>query len=221
MLAADDHHCGLFISFEGGEGSGKTTQIRALADHLARTGIDCLITREPGGSPGAEIIRDLVLRGAVDRWTPMTEALLLAASRAEHVARTIKPALAAGRWVLCDRFADSSIAYQGAARGVGVDKVAALQKLVLDGFTPDLTFFLDIAPEIGLARARAREAGRADAEDRFERMDISLHTALRQAFLDLAARESQRIILLNADQDIEALQAEIRARIEQKTGTFT
>lgn len=202
---------GYFISLEGGEGAGKSTQIKLLKEWLENKGLAVCETREPGGSPSAEQIRDLVLKGATDRWTSMTEALLMTASRAEHVERKIKPALQNGDWVICDRFFDSSIAYQGAGRGLGMDRVKELQTLVLGDFTPDLTLILDLPVEIGLRRAIARESAKSDMEDRFERMDRSFHEKLRAAYLEIAAKEPERCVVLNADTTPEDLQSDIRA----------
>lgn len=207
-----------FITLEGGEGSGKSTQIKLLAKWLEDVGVDLLCTREPGGAPGAEQIREMVLTGDVDRWTPMTEVLLYTAARSDHVERVIVPALEAGRWVLCDRFYDSSIAYQGAGRGVGVQKVKDLQKLVLGDIKPDLTLILDLPIDVGLSRAVSRETDKAKKEDRFERMDKSLHEQSRAVFLDIAAEDPERCVIVNADQSIDYLQAELRAIIEKRFG---
>jgi len=209
---------GPFITLEGGEGSGKSTQIKLLSQWFEGLGIDHVCTREPGGAPGAEQIRNLVLTGDVDRWTPMTEVLLYTAARSDHVERVITPALDADRWVLCDRFYDSSIAYQGAGRGVGVEKVRDLQKLVLGDLKPDLTLILDLPVQVGLGRAVSRETDKAAAEDRFERMDISLHETFRAVFLEIAEEEPDRCVLLDADQDVEALQQSLRSVIAQKFG---
>ena len=203
-----------FITFEGGEGAGKSTQTRLLADWLREQGKAVFLTREPGGSPGAELIRDLLLKGDVDRWLPISEALMLAAARADHIERAIRPALARGEWVLCDRFYDSSIAYQGAGRGVGVDRVKQIQEIAFGQMAPDLTFILDLPTETGLSRALKREGAKADMEDRFERMDREFHETLRQAFLAIAQQESNRCLVVDADKSIEPLQAEIRKHVE-------
>ena len=154
---------GRFITFEGGEGGGKSTQLRLLAQRLGDLGGEVVATREPGGSPGAEAIRDLLVRGAADRWSAMTETLLMYAARRDHLERVIKPALDRGAWVLCDRFADSTRAYQGAAGGTDPAFIAELEAHVLGDIRPDLTLILDLPPEAGLARA----ASRAGAETRF------------------------------------------------------
>ncbi|WP_262691666.1 dTMP kinase [Kordiimonas aestuarii] len=205
-----------FITFEGGEGAGKSTQIRLLADWLRKQGATVCLTREPGGSPGAELIRDLLLKGDVDRWLPISEALMLAAARADHVERTIRPALSRGEWVLCDRFYDSSIAYQGAGRGVGVERVKEIQTIAFGKMQPDLTFILDLPVEVGLSRALEREGAKSDMEDRFERMDRKFHESLRQAFLGIAKQEPVRCILLDADKDIDSLQGEILHALEHR-----
>lgn len=207
-----------FITLEGGEGSGKSTQIKLLSQWLERLGIDHVCTREPGGAPGAEQIRNLVLTGDVDRWTPMTEVLLYTAARSDHVERVITPSIESGRVVLCDRFYDSSIAYQGAGRGVGVEKVRDLQKLVLGDLKPDLTLILDLPVEIGLARAVSRETDKAEAEDRFERMDVSLHETFRKVFLEIAEQAPERCVVIDADQSVEALQQTLRGIIAERFG---
>lgn len=207
-----------FITLEGGEGSGKSTQIKLLAEWLTELGIDHLCTREPGGAPGAEEIRTMVLTGDVDRWTPMTEVLLYTASRSDHVERVIVPSLEAGRWVLCDRFADSSIAYQGAGRGVGVEKVKALQNLVLDDLKPDLTLVLDLSIDVGLSRAMSREDDKAVKEDRIERMGAELHKQTREVFLEIAREEDNRCVVVDADRSVEELQQELRRIITERFG---
>ena len=196
---------GNFITLEGGEGAGKTTQIQLLAEALKAGGVDSLITREPGGSPAAEVIRSLLVEGDVDRWQPMTEALLHFAARLEHVKETIAPALAEGRWVVSDRFSDSTVAYQGYGHDLGQETMARLHELVLAGFQTDLTIILDLAVDAGLARAGKREAVKREAgdnagEDRYERMDLDFHRRLRDGFLDIARRNSERCLIVDADQ---------------------
>ncbi len=207
-----------FITLEGGEGSGKSTQIKLLSEWLESMGVDHLCTREPGGALGAEEIRTMVLTGDVDRWTPLTEVLLYTAARSDHVERVIVSALNSGTWVLCDRFADSSIAYQGAGRGVGVEKVKALQNLVLDDLKPDLTLVLDLSIEVGLSRAMSREGDKAVKEDRIERMGADLHKQTREVFLELAKEESDRCVVVNADKSIDDLQQELRGIISERFG---
>jgi dTMP kinase len=188
---------GRFISFEGGEGAGKSTQARRLAATLEKRGISCVITREPGGSPGAEDIRKLLVNGEPRRWEALTETLLLYAARADHVARTIKPAMEQGRWVLCDRFADSSYAYQGAGRGIDRETVRRIEAVAIGDFKPDLTFVLDLPAEEGLRRAITR----ASTESRFEHFDVGFHERLRQAFLDIARRAPDRCRVIDAGAD--------------------
>ncbi|WP_262695204.1 dTMP kinase [Kordiimonas aquimaris] len=207
-----------FISFEGGEGAGKSTQIALLSAWLEQQKVDHIITREPGGSAGAELIRDLLVKGATDRWEPMTEALLMTASRTEHIHRTILPALAAGKWVLCDRFFDSTIAYQGAARGLGMDSMRQLQTLAFGDVAPHITFFLNIPVVEGLMRARGREGDKQlenTREDRFERMDTSFHEALHDGFVRLTEQEPERIKMINASKSISDIQADIRGYFHQ------
>jgi dTMP kinase len=207
---------GNFITLEGGEGAGKTTQIQLLAEALKAGGVDPLITREPGGSPAAEVIRSLLVEGDVDRWQPMTEALLNFAARLEHVRETIKPALAAGRWVLSDRFADSTVAYQGYGHDLGRAVIEELHELVLGTFQPDLTLILDIPVEEGLARAKSREQAEGSSEDRYERMDKEFHQRLRDGFLDIARRNPERCVVIDAAGDPETVQAEIKAVVGQR-----
>ena len=214
---------GKFISLEGGEGAGKTTQIKMLADTLRATGFDPVITREPGGAPGAEMIRGLLVEGGIDRWQPMTEALLHFAARLEHVRETIAPALEEGQWVVSDRFSDSTIAYQGYGHDLGQETMARLHELVLGGFQTDLTLILDIPVEAGLARAGKREAGKIEAgesagEDRYERMDLDFHRLLRDGFLDIARRNSERCLIVDADQAPDQVHTLIREIVQNRFG---
>ncbi len=197
---------GRLITFEGGEGAGKSTQIKRLGEALEATGKPVTVTREPGGSPGAEAIRALIVSGETDRWDPVAEALLILAARRDHVERLIKPALAQGHWVLCDRFTDSTAAYQGAGHGLGRDWVARLTREVLGDFTPDLTVILDLPVAEGL-----RRAGHRGGDDRFERMGSAFHETLRAAFREIAAEEPQRCVLIDASADIDAVAARVRA----------
>lgn len=198
---------GRFITLEGGEGAGKSTQVKRLAAALEARGIEVVMTREPGGTPGAEDIRALLVTGDPDRWDAMTETLLHYAARRAHVEKTVKPALVRGAWVISDRFADSTMAYQGYAGSVGRDAVAALHKLVLGDFRPDLTLVLDLPVEVGLQRARQRMQGNAAAEDRYERMGTAFHETLRTAFHDIAIREPQRCRMVDAGGDPEQVAA--------------
>lgn len=185
---------GRFISLEGGEGSGKSRQARWLVERLAGIGVHAVMTREPGGTPEAEAIRALLVTGDPGRWCPQTEVLLFAAARSEHLTRLIRPALAAGQWVITDRFADSTRAYQGAAQGVDPAFIDAVSSLVVGRDWPDLTLILDVDVDTGLARARQR----GGAEDRYERFNRDFHERLRQAYLDIAALEPLRCTLIDA-----------------------
>ena len=192
---------GRFITFEGGEGGGKSTQVKNLAARLRAAGEDVLETREPGGSPGAEEIRGLLVNGAPERWDAMSELLLHFAARRAHLRETVVPALADGRWVLCDRFADSTMAYQGYGHGLGREPVLALYDLVVGGRRPDVTVILDLPVDEGLTRAAARSGG----GDRYERMDRAFHERLRDGFLDIAKREPERCVLVDATRPIDAV----------------
>jgi len=196
---------GRFISFEGGEGAGKSTQARLLRTALEARGYGVVLTREPGGSPGAEEIRKLLVEGEPDRWTPLAETLLFVAARADHVARVIEPALASGAWVISDRFSDSTFVYQGLARGLGIEAVRNLQQAALGHYAPDLTIILDVEPKSGLERAAARGA----KENRFERFDADFHQRLRDGFLSIAAHEPRRCALIDASAPPEAVAANI------------
>jgi dTMP kinase len=196
---------GRFISLEGGEGTGKSTQARRLAARLGERGIDVVLTREPGGSPGAEHIRKLVVEGDGGRWTPITEALLVYAARADHVVRTIGPALAKGQWVITDRFSDSTFAYQGAGRGLPRETIRRIDAAVLDDFRPDLTLVLDLPVEVGLARA----LGRGGNETRFENLDRDFHERMRTAFQDIVRKQPERCRLIDATGEEDAVAAAI------------
>ncbi|MBI1867857.1 MAG: dTMP kinase [Methylocystis sp.] len=188
---------GKFITFEGGEGAGKSTQLRHLHERLAARGIETVATREPGGSPRAEILRDALLSGRASPLGPLGEAALFYAARIDHLDKLIKPTLARGAWVICDRFADSTRAYQGASGGVDQKSLALLERAALLGASPDLTIILDVPPREGLERAsRRRSAG--EAADRFEREELAFHEGLRQAFLAIAANEPARCCVVNA-----------------------
>lgn len=196
---------GRFITFEGGEGSGKSTQAGILANRLSRAGRKVLATREPGGSPAAEEIREALLSGRVWQFGPFAEALLFAVARADHVENAIGHALLEGKWVVCDRFLDSTRAYQGATAGVPRSLISALERLTVDGLLPDITFVLDIPAEAGLARVAQRLEG--GAPDRFEGQELMLHERVRRAFLDIAEEEPDRCIVIDASQP-EAMVAE-------------
>jgi dTMP kinase len=186
---------GRFISLEGGEGVGKSTQVRRLAEALRGRGIEVVETREPGGSAGAEAIRRLLLEGAGDRWTAPTEALLFAAARADHVARTIKPAVAAGKWVLSDRYLDSSIAYQGGADGLGEDAIRTLHGIGSGGYLPDRTLLLALPAGDAVARAAARDR---DGADRIGGREDAYHARVAESFDRLAAAEPDRFRRVDA-----------------------
>lgn len=192
---------GRFITFEGGEGGGKSTQLKLLAERLRGMGLELVTTREPGGSPGAEAVRDLLVQGAADRWSPLTETLLMYAARRDHLERVITPALERGAWVLCDRFADSTRAYQGAAGGAPAELIATLERHVVADQWPDLTLVLDLPAETGLERAAAR----AGLETRFESKGAAFHARLRQAFLDIARAEPDRCVVVDAARPLEAV----------------
>lgn len=204
---------GRFITFEGGEGAGKSTQLRLLAEALAGAGHEVVTTREPGGSQGAEAIRALLVTGDVDRWDAETEALLHTAARRDHLARTVWPALKRGAWVLCDRFADSTLAYQGHGHGLKLDFLRQLTRLAIGDFTPDLTVILDLPVADGLKRA----GGRGGAEDRYERMGLDFHERLRQGFLSIARDEPDRCAVVDAaqsqDQVHQAILKVVKSRL--------
>jgi dTMP kinase len=198
---------GKFITFEGGEGTGKSTQAALLKTRLTGMGIGVLLTREPGGSPGAEIIRHVLLSGAAKRLGPNAEALLFAAARADHLDTVIKPALQSGHWVICDRFLDSTRVYQGIVGEVDLPFIRGRERLTVGASKPDLTFVLDLPAEIGLARANARR-GEA-VPDRFEIEDIAYHQALNAGFRAIAAEEKQRCVLIDANRPEERVAGEI------------
>jgi dTMP kinase len=203
---------GRFITLEGGEGAGKSTQARLLADWIREQGLPVVTTREPGGAPGAEDIRSLLVTGEPGRWDPLSETLLHYAARREHMIRTVKPALAEGRWVVCDRFADSTVAYQGYGQGIGQDVIARIGKAVLGDFAPDLTIVLDVTPET----RRARVAGRPGNEDRYERMDEAFHGRVREGFKAIAAGEPNRCAIISADATPDAVANRIREVIARR-----
>lgn len=192
-----------FITFEGGEGTGKSTQCRLLSERLAGVGIATVVTREPGGSPGAEIVRHVILSGAAKRFGPEAEAMLFAAARDDHIRTTIKPALSAGKWVLCDRFINSTRVYQGVAGNVDARLVRALERLVASEVRPDLTCILDLAPEVGLARAASRRGN--GIVDRFEAEALTFHQRLRAAYRDIAVEEGERCVVVDAAMDAHAV----------------
>jgi len=204
---------GRFITFEGGEGTGKSTQVRILAERLRAGGLDVVVTREPGGSPGAETLRRLLLEGEADRWSPVSETLLMYAARADHLETLIRPALVRGAWVICDRFFDSTRAYQGAGGGAPAQLIASLEQAVVGEERPDLTLVLDLPAEVGLERAIGRTK-----LDRIEARDRGFHERLRAAFLDIAAREPDRCGLIDAAPDIETVAAAICEAVQTRLG---
>lgn len=209
---------GRFITIEGGDGTGKSTQLRLLAEWLESLGLAVLHTREPGGSDGAEAIRKLLVTGDRDRWTPWSEALLHFAARVDHVERTIKPALEAGKWVISDRFYDSTLAYQGAAQGLGVEKIDQLRRLVMEDFEPDLTLILDLESDKGLERARTRAEDTFTREGRYERMGVEFQHRLHTAYRELAEREPDRCVLIPAQGKEGDVAERIRHEVTERLG---
>ena len=203
---------GRFITFEGGEGAGKTTQARLLVKRLRAAGLDVIQTREPGGSPGAEEIRNIAVSGEADRWSPRTETLLMYAARSDHLERTIRPALAAGSWIVCDRFADSSRVYQGAGGGVSESLIEALDAAVVDGDQPDLTLVFDLPVDVGLERA----FGRGLFETRFESKGVAFHQKLRDGFLDVAERHPDRCVVIDATGEVDEVSERLWAVVEAR-----
>ncbi|MDH3663293.1 MAG: dTMP kinase [Alphaproteobacteria bacterium] len=202
---------GRLITFEGGEGAGKSTQIRRLGTMLVQAGLEVVTTREPGGTEGAEAIRSLVTEGTADRWSPLTETLLFLAARQDHVERLVEPALAEGRWVLCDRFIDSTRVYQGIAGKLSLDLIDRLHDVIFDRLSPDLTLLLDLPVEAGLARRQA-----AGESNRFEQKVTDFHQAVRAGFLDLAAAEPERFAVIDAAEPIEAVQAAVIGAVKSR-----
>jgi dTMP kinase len=201
---------GYFITFEGGEGAGKSTQITRLAEVLKARGHDVIVTREPGGSPGAEAVRHVLLSGAAEKLGPEMEAILFASARNDHVEQVIRPAVDTGKIVLCDRFMDSSRVYQGVTGGLDPEFMRQLEEVAVDGMVPDLTLILDIDPELGLERAAKRRAGPAD---RYEKETIALHRRRRDGFLDIANAEPQRCKVVDASADPEKVASAILANV--------
>jgi dTMP kinase len=203
---------GKFITFEGGEGTGKSTQTVLLADYLNDQGHQVLLTREPGGSDGAELIRALLVSGDVGRWPPITEVLLLYAARADHWTKVIAPALERGDWVICDRFADSTLAYQGYGHGVDRTFINKIYTAVIGTRQPDWTFIFDLDPKVGVQRALKRHT----SENRFENMDMAFHERVRQGFLKIASQHPHRCHVIDAGQSVYAIHKEIVGIVAQK-----
>lgn len=208
----------LFITFEGGEGSGKTTQIQKLATALTARGMQVLATREPGGTETGKEIRRILLDEKNGHLAPLTELMLYAADRAQHVAETIRPALSQGKIVLCDRFTDATVAYQGHGRGLDLKLIQTLNELATQGLKPDLTFLLDLPVAVGLKRAKARLEATGKSEGRFEAEAEAFHEKIRQAYLDLAKAEPQRFMVIEADRGVEELHRQILTATEARIG---
>ncbi len=200
---------GLFITLEGGEGGGKSTQARRLKERLEAQGRDVVLTREPGGTPEAEKIRTLIVDRAGGNWSPVAECLLLFAARSMHVQDCILPALKAGKVVICDRFTDSTRAYQGYAGGLNLLMIEQVKNIAIGALEPDVTFILDVPAEVGLARSNHRLAKSGKTEDRFEGKELAFHESLRQGFLDIAAKHPQRCRVIDATQPIDVVFSDI------------
>lgn len=205
----------MFITFEGIEGCGKTTQIRLLSEELTRRGLDCIATREPGGTSIGEAIRGIFLHCAHDDMLPTTELLLVTAARAQHVEHVIKPNLKAGKIVLCDRYVDATVAYQGFAAGLGLEMVMRSHELFIESLMPDITILIDCPVEIGLMRSRERNktAGRQIDEGRFEELDYTFHERVRQGYLEQSRREPDRFEVVNADGTPDQIQQRIAGAV--------
>lgn len=202
-----------FITFEGGEGSGKTTQTRLLYQELLKLGVDVVLYREPGGTKGSEEIRHLILKGDGDRWSPRAEALLMSASRAELVHKHLRPQLEKG-WVICDRFADSTTAYQGFGHRLGYELIEELNHFTIGDLTPDLTFIFQLNAELGLERTRRREG----SEDRYENFDLSFHHRVEEGYKEILKRNPERCVPINALLDIDTLSHRILKEVTQRFG---
>ena len=207
---------GFFITSEGGEGSGKTTQLKALLTHLRSHGLDALQTRDPGGTAIGNQVRELLLNGENVRMSSLAELLLYESSRAQLVQEVVRPALAMGRTVLCDRFTDSTVAYQGYGRGLDLDLIERLNAVAADGLRPDLTFLLDLDPVVGLARARGRLTQPPQRRDRLEDEVLEFHQRVRAGYRALAAREPKRVVVLDATQGMLEIEARIRGHAEAR-----
>lgn len=205
---------GRFITLEGGEGAGKSTQLRRLVAELEARKIACVQTREPGGSPGAEEIRSLLVKGEPGRWDALSETLLVFAARADHIAQTIGPALQSGKWVVCDRFTDSTYAYQGAGRGFDRVRIDAIKIATLGGLEPDLTLILDLPADTGLKRTLARPG----SDTRFEKFNLAFHEKLRAEFLEIAKREPKRCAVIDAIKSEDEVAAQIWQVVSTRLG---
>lgn len=208
---------GLFISFEGGEGSGKSTQVQKLAESLREQGFAAIVTREPGGTAGAEALRHILLHARKFHYSPLLEAILFAAARRDHIEQLIAPALAAGQIVLCDRFMDSTRVYQGLAGKVSANMLALLEEIAVEPYRPHISFFLDIAAKTGMARAGGRRDLQEQA-DRFEKDNLKIQEQRRQAFLKIARKEPERCYIIDANRPAAIIAKDILTRLGDKTG---
>ncbi len=206
---------GRFITFEGGDGCGKTTQSRRLLKTLETAGVPAVLTHEPGGTPGADAIRALLVQGDAARWNPMSELLLHFAARADHVERVIRPALEAGTWVICDRFVDSTLAYQGYGQGVEAKLLHQLHQLSIGGMEPELTLVFDMDTETALARARVRDNGK----NRYEKMDVGFHRRLHEGFRKIARENPERCVTIDASGTIDAVHEAVITAVNTRLGT--
>ena len=213
---------GVFITLEGGDGTGKSTQIKMLCQSLIASGLDVIMTREPGGTPQAERIRNFILQRDAGNFDALTEAMLMFAARREHLVDKIWPAMERGQWVISDRFADSTRAFQGFGHGLEMDKIEKLYDLVADDFKPDLTFIFDIDPQVGLSRSMKHMATTNNktesTEDRFELMGLEFHTRLRQGFLQIAKDNPDRCVLIDASQSISKIHSQLVKVISDRFG---
>ena len=200
-----------FISFEGGEGSGKSTQIKLLAKKLSKYG-DVITTREPGGTIEAEVIRNLLVKGKKNKWSGVVETLLLYAARKDHIDKVIAPSLKKNKWVLCDRFKESTLVYQGYGKNVDLDLIKKLDKIITNNLTPSLTFILDINPKIGLKRSKRK----SNTETRYENMSLTFHNKIRKEFINIAKSNKKKFILIDANQNINQIQNIIWNEISNK-----
>ncbi|MDP1841062.1 MAG: dTMP kinase [Reyranella sp.] len=206
---------GRFITLEGGEGAGKSTQVLRLKKWLGSRGHEVVATREPGGAPGAELVRKLLVEGPAERWDGVTEALLHFAARRDHLRSTVWPALKRGAWVISDRFADSTMAYQGYGHGADRTMLGGLYDMAVGEFRPDLTLILDLPVETGLARAAARRG----TETRYENLPVAFHERVRAGFLDIAAVDPERCVVIDASRDIDAIEAAIAEAVTSRLDT--
>ena len=216
MINFKNAKVGRFITFEGGEGGGKSTQTRLLQDALASNGIESILTREPGGSAGAEEIRELIVTGSPDRWDPLTELCLLYAARRDHWLKVIKPKLEQGIWVISDRFADSSIVYQGYAGDIDIDTVLNIHNVVLGEVWPDLTIVLDLPPELGLERSYKRDTANNSKDTRFEKRELHFHNLLREGFQFLHSKSPDRICVIDGTKTIKEVEIEVFSIIKKR-----